>query len=567
MKIKTLCVLLLSWPLVLVAQGGFNFTGRVSLQTLNIQYDEKSDIKPDSIPDDQYAKGTLIPGLHQRLNIALFGRSQNYDITLLSDLKNNPWDQLNSFNRVDRLTLNVRHGRNELILGDFFQSGSELFVQSREIRGFKLALEAGNHFYYRVELLGGQAQRALAVGSRLPNQYHQYENSGQYERYLGAAQLTFGRQGRFELGARYLWAKDNENSIPDAITEPLTNQLAGVVGHLIMWRKRVKWFFDANFSRKDTLSAQNVTDLAYRAGLDLRLGHWKMILYKQYLGYDYYSAGYPFLQTDRDGYVLNSVFNIPQKLAISLQAEHYFDNLKDFENRPRTQTNSAILGFTTMIPHFPELTLKFRYRDDNSNTVLDSIKTDKQYMGIEGRVSFGSLKNRLSLSAIYLNLDDQSVLRAGSPLGTDQLIASINFYTRPHNRLFISGGSVFSQLKLTNDQSNLNSYTFASGRWDVIPARLRSEFNVSFIYNDAANGGYQDMLSDYNQITSSFSLEYFFNARISLKAIVGNDFRHMRYSLDAAQMVIANPDYGPTYFNGYESYSGIKYGMELNWLF
>lgn len=567
MKQSAFYLVILLMASLLLAQGAFNLTGRLSLQTLNISYDETSKIKPDSIPDDQYAKSTLVPGLQQRLNLALFGRSRHFDITLLSDLKNNQWDQLNSFNRVDRLTLNIRHGTNELILGDFFQSGSELFVQSREMRGLKLALEYGQQVYYKIELIGGQAQRPFSVGSRLPEQYHQYETSGQYQRFLYAGQLRLGKWERFELGAKFLWAKDKQNSVNQAISEPLTNKLAGMDGYLILWKKRLKWFFDANYSRKDTLSAQNVTDLAYRAGFDLRLGHFKMILYKQRLGYDYYSAGFPYLQNDRDGFVLNSVYNFPQKFALSLEGEHYFDNLKNFKNQPRTTTNTAILGITTMITNFPELSLKFRYRDDRSNTILDTVKTDKTYLGVETRISLGSMTNRLSLSAIYLDLNDQSVLQAGSPLGTKQLISSLNFYTRPHNRLFVSGGTVFSQLKLSNDQSNINSYTFASGRWDVIPARLRAEFNLSFIYNDAANGGYQDMLSDYSQINTTFSLEYFFTQQISLKAIAGNDFRDMRYSLQDAQMVISDPDYGPTYFNGYETYHGLKYGMELNWIF
>ncbi|EHO41402.1 hypothetical protein Calab_1786 [Caldithrix abyssi DSM 13497] len=567
MKTSLMCLIFLVVPMMLLAQGNFNITGRVSLQTLNVSYDEKSSLKPDSIPDDQYAKSTLIPGLQQRLNLALFARSRHYDITLLGDLKNNQWDRLDNFQRVDRLTLNIRRGRNEMILGDFFQSGSDLFVQSREMRGFKLAIESGKTYYYKVELIGGQSQKPLAVGDRLPMQYRQYETSGQFQRYLGAAQVKTGKWEKFEVGLKFLWAKDNEKSIEEAISEPLTNQLLGLDGQLYLWKKRVKWFFDANLSRKDTLSAQNVTDLAYRAGFDLRLGHFKMILYKQYLGYDYYSAGYPYLQTDRDGFVLNAVYNFPQKFALSLEGERYFDNLKDFKDRPRTTTNSAIVGITSMHSHFPEVTLKFRYRDDRSNTVLDSVKTDKLYMGLEGRISFGSMNNRLSLSAIYLDLDDRSILQAGAPLGTKQFISSVNFYLRPHNRLFISGGSVFSRLQLSNDQQNINSYTFTSGRWDVIPVRLRAEFNLSFIYNDAANGGYQDMLSDYNQLASSFSLEYFFNTRISLKAIVGNDFRDMRYSLDQARLVINDPDYGPTYFNGFESYNSLKYGMELNWIF
>ncbi len=563
----SLLILLITLPVLLGAQGGFNLTGRISLQTLNVSYDEQSQLKPDSIPDDQYAKSPLIPGLRQRLNIALFGRARNFDITLLGDLKNDSWNQLNSIKRVDRLTLNIRSGLNEFVLGDFFESGSELFVQSREVRGAKLYLESGSDLYYQTNIIAGEVQRAFDMGDRLPDMYHQYENSGQYRRYMAAGLFRLGKRDRFQIGLKYLWAKDDQKSIEQSISEPLTNQNAGLDGFLYVWKQHLKLFFEGNISRKDTLSAKNVTDNAYRSGIDFRYGHFKFVGFKQRLGYDYFSAGYPYLQNDRDGFVVNSAYNFPQKFVLTFEGEHYRDNLNNLKNQPRTKTRIAAVGITTTIKNFPEIAVKYRYRDDRSNTVLDSVRTDKLYNGIEGRITFGSINNRFSLSAMYLDLDDKSVLQAGSPLGTGQLIASTNFYTRPSNLLFLSGGVVFSRLTLSNEQSNTNIYTYGSGRWDIIPAKLKLETTISFIYNDAANGGYQDMLSDYAQINSMFSLEYFFNSQISLKALAGNDYRDMRYGLDVAREVISDPDYGPTYFNGFESYNGLKYGLELNWIF
>ncbi len=560
-------LIVLTVPALLWAQSGFNLTGRISLQTMNVQYDQTSRIKPDSIPASQYAKAPLIPGLQQRLNIALFGRTKSMDITLLGNLKNNAWDQLNSFKRVDRLSLNIRMGVNELILGDFFENGSDLFVQSREVRGLKLHLENTGPWYYQLHFTGGQIQRALDIGERLPGLYHQYETSGRYRRYMAAGILRFGKRDRFNVGVRALWGKDDPKSIQNSISEPLTNRAYGAEGFLYLWQRHLKFFFEGNLSRKDTLSARNVTDNAYRAGIDFRYKRFKIVGYKQRLGYDYYSLGYPYLQTDRDGFVLKSAYNFINKFALTFEGEQYRDNLNHEATRPVTKTHIGILGFTTMFPRFPQISLKFRYRDDRSNTILDTVKTDKTYQGLEGRISFGSLNNRLSLSSIYLDLNDKSVLQAGSPLGTHQLINSLNFYSRPNGRLFLSGGAVLSLLKLTNGQTNTNAYVYTSGRWDIIPARLKAEGNLSYIYNDAAHGGYQDMLSDYAQIVSLFSLEYFFNSKISLKALAGNAYRDMRYSTAQALQVIADPDYGPTYFNGYESYNGLKYGLELNWIF
>ena len=90
---------------------------------------------------------------------------------------------------------------------------------------------------------------------------------------------------------------------------------------------------------------------------------------------------------------------------------------------------------------------------------------------------------------------------------------------------------------------------------------------MTIILNDADNGGTQDILSDYYQVNGEISFEYFFSNQVSFKVLTGTDKRNYKYSNSNALEIIANPDYGPTYFNGFESYSGLIVGGELNWIF
>ena len=83
MRIR-LNILIALLPCLVMAQSGINVTGRVSLRTLYTDYDEVSKIKPDSIPDKQYAKTSTIPGLQEALNIALFARTRKLDISFLT---------------------------------------------------------------------------------------------------------------------------------------------------------------------------------------------------------------------------------------------------------------------------------------------------------------------------------------------------------------------------------------------------------------------------------------------------------------------------------------------------
>jgi len=568
-RLKTLLLILL--PVLLVAQSGLNVTGRVSLRTINTGYDETSKLKPDSISADQYAKTTVIPGLEEALNLAIFARTSSLDITLLGDLRNNQWNQLNSFQNINRLSLTAHFGQNEIILGDFFDSGSEFFIQSREVRGSKMKFRWNNLWasssYAESKFSGGLIQKSFGIGARLRDLYHQYENAGQYRRYFGSAVLHLGDSRYFDIGLKYLYGKDDAQSVSESINEPLTNSNLGGSALVYLWKKHIQLFGEGYYSRKDTLSAQGINDHAYKAGFDFRYNQFKLIAFYQRLGYDYFSAGYPFLQNDRKGLRLNSGYYIPQVISLSFEGEQYSDNLRQDSFTPTVQTRFAKAGFTTHFKNWPEFSLKARFRDDNSDVILDTVKTQKISRGLEGGLAYGFNSNRISASILYINLDDKSVLVSGSPLGTKQLIGSLNFYTRPGNGVFISGGSVYSSLKLTNGQENKNIYAYISGRWDIIARKLKFEGSLNFISNDAAHGGNLDMLSDYNQFGSEFSFEYFFNSNISFKLIGGKNFRHMGYSQDDALLVIADPDYGPLFFNSYESYDSMRYGAELNWIF
>ncbi len=567
----TYLIVLMIVPALLWGQSSLNVTGRVSLRTIQNSYDEKSEIKPDSIPDKDYAKTFIVPGLEQRLNMALFARTAKLDLTLLGDIRNNDWDQLNSMNRIERLTLSARFDKNEIVLGDFFDSGSEFFVQSREVRGLKADFRFSNLWnsssYLQTKISSGQVQKPYGIGARLPVLYNQYENAGQYRRYFTSALVRLAVEQQFEIALKYLYAADDSASVDEAINEPLTNQTAGLSGLLYLWEKRIQLFAEGYVSNKDTLSAKNIGDHAYKGGFDLRYKQFKLLAYYQRLGYDYYSAGYPFLQNDRQGFKFVSAFRVPQVITFSIDGEQYDDNTGDDASRPVTTARLAETGFTTHFKNLPELTIKWRFRDDNSNTIMDSIKTEKISRGLEAGLSYGFDSHRFSLAAYFIDLDDHSVLLSGSPLGTSQFIASFNFYTRPANSLFISGGSVLSTLELTNKQENRNMYNYLSGRWDLFKRKLTLEWSLSYSMNSAENGGNQDLASDYSRLASEFSVEYFFTNNTSAKLIGGNDRRNMKYSNAEAMQVIADPDYGPLFFNGYEDYNNLKYGIELNWIF
>jgi len=572
-------------PMSVIAQKSFDLTGRVSLQVKQIEYDENSKILPDSISDEQYGKTSLIPGLQQSLNLSLFGRTQDLDMTLLADLTNNDWNKLdvNDYNSISRLSLDLRFYNNEFVIGDFFETGSEVFVQSREIRGLKYSTKIdelfGQYTYLSFNGFGGITQKAIKVGERLTGIYKQFETSGQFRRLLAAGDIKMGKTALFNLSFRYLQGKDDEGSIGESINRPLENMLLGSEANLFLWEQRIRLFGNFYQSRKDTLDAGSVDDNLYSGGFDFRYNNLKLILLYQRIGYNYYSMGYPFLENDKNGFKGNAVYYFPNIISLTTEMETYKNNLDDRNYIPTVSTNRFDGGFSTLFPKYPEFTFNFGLRTDLSDMILDrdslQVKTDKLTQKYEIKLGYQFGRTRLSLSATKLKLDDKSIIGSGStvdstqitPLGTDQFITTFNFYSQLTKFLFFSGGVVYSTLTLTNDQKNDNFYFYESNRWDIVPRKLKLETTMTAILNDAKNGGVSDYLSDYLQVNAQISLEYFFTDFISFKILGGTDSRTYKYTTPQATDVISNKDYGLTYFNANEEYSGLIFGGELNWNF
>jgi len=582
-SIKIYLIILL--PVILFSQSNFDITGRVSMRVENIDYDEDSKIKPDSISTDQYGKSNLIPGLQQSMNLSLFGRMQNFDFTLLSDLKNNDWNKLEfgNINSVDRASLNLRLYNHEMIIGDFYQSGNERFVQSREIRGLKYTTRIdealGQNTFIYINGLAGQTQKAIEVDDKLQSIYKQYETSGQYSRFLSAGNIKVGKSGLFDVSIKYLQAEDKKSSIKESINPALKNNLLGAESNLFFWSKKIRIFGEYFSSKKDTIDEGSVDDYSLTGGIDLVISNLKLLMLYQRIGFDYYTMGYPYLENNKEGFKAIAGYNISNQIIVNSDFEQYENNLNTDIYKPVTKTNILNVGFTTLLEDYPEFTFNYGLRTDKGDKVLDKdsleLSTDKISQKYEVKIAYKVNRSRLSLSATSLNLNDKSLIGSGlttdsslaSPLGTDQFICSFNFYSQASQNLFFSGGIVYSTLTLTNDQKNNNFYVYESNRWDIVPRKLKMESTITAIFNDAKNGGVQDYLSDYFQLNAQISFEYFFNNFVSLKLITGTDSRNFKYNNEEALQVIADPDYGPTFFNGNESYSSWLIGGEFNWNF
>ena len=369
----------------------------------------------------------------------------------------------------------------------------------------------------------------------------------------------------------YLYAQDQKESIDSSLSDPLGNQNIGFDAALFLWQNRLQLFGEGYFSTKDTIGFGSDNDYSYKTGADFRYNNFKLTGFYQRLGYNYYSAGYPFLLNDREGFRIQSAYSFPKLFIVNVDAEQYDNNLDDIEVTPTTTTRIAELSVTSALPKAPEITVLYGFRDDISDLLtienFGNSKTDKISRKYELRISQSFNINRVSLTTIYLDLDDNSLIPGGAPLGTEQFVGSLNFYLRPRTNFFISGGAVYSRLILTDSKESRNYFLYQSSRWDILPQKLVFESNINFSLNDSKNGGNDDLLNKFWQGDGRISLEYFFNTNFSLKLIGGTNMRQMDYSSREALEVLISPDVEPTFFNGNESYNALIYGAEINWIF
>jgi len=562
---------------MVLAQTGFDLTGRVSLRVQNTGYNQNSEIRPDSISTDQYSLTTLIPGLQQMLNISLFGRTSAMDFTFLADLKNNEWNRLklSDFNSIPRLSLYLHWNNQDLIAGDFFDSYSELFILSREVRGGKYRMQAddiwGKNSILEINILGGMVQKAIAEGSRSNGLYKQFETTGQYRRWMGAGIVKIGQQNYFDLTLNYLYGRDQESSIDTSLNFPLNNNVYGGSANFYLWADNLRLFAEYYQSSKDTLKSGQGKDQAYYGGFDLRYRTFNLIMLYEKLGAEYFTVGYPYLENDKRGIKGKMDYAFPAIIILNTDFEIFKDNLDKRSYQPTAAISLFNAGFTTLLPRWPELTLRYGLRTDLSKTIYDQddqrFKTDKTTTKLEGRLVFDLERNRFALSAIKLALKDRSLLGSILPLSTNQFITSLTFYSSALTDLFLSVGAVHSYMRLSNDQKNINLYVYETNRWNIIPRRLLLESTLTMIRNDASGGGTQDVLNDYFTLLGEISFEYFFNTQMSFKVIVGTDNKKYKYTLDEARQIITDPEYGPAYFNGSETYRALIVGGEINWIF
>ncbi len=157
-----------------------SFMGNV---TTGFRYYKATSSNPDGSLQTRYPEGpAAIDGFQPELQIFTSGRQQNADINLLVDLYGNQWVDLPLHVKKNMVNLSANYQAQHLVLGDFFENGSETSIAGRKITGLQYSGEfmpigRGSNLL-SFKLSGGETEVAKDTGDHDLSIYNNTVDSG-----------------------------------------------------------------------------------------------------------------------------------------------------------------------------------------------------------------------------------------------------------------------------------------------------------------------------------------------------------------------------------------------------
>jgi hypothetical protein len=444
-----LTLLLGSWSALHALPSGLAGNTTVSME--NVFYSDTQDT--DNVQQ-------LIDGVKVPVNLVLMGRQSGWDYNLVSNFYLNQWNENKVKFDLATLSLRGKLAGNDanFILGDTYFRKSPYTIMNRKIRGLSgqttlLRPTSGKDDLLALNFVLGQSKEAQDTGSHIANQnYRRIATTGTYRQYLGAGVLRGKPLPDLNVDATVLHAFDDSTSIK-AQTSGIKNTLFGAHFDYAFYKQQlvVDGLFDrSNYDDNilDNLAAKN--DNAFRAALDGRLENGlKFGGSFDYVGPQYFTAGYPYLENDRMGFGANLGYTKKGWWQAEAIFNDYVTNLADSANKHATRTDQIDLSAVTAWNKNPNLNAGYTFKRENSPELVDRTLVDRltHTVSIGADVSWEKLRGSFSVSEKLIADNSQLYIAVGSTVDstifakTNQLSFSTSLRYRPSARLTFMAGA------------------------------------------------------------------------------------------------------------------------------
>ncbi len=480
----------------------------------------------------------LYAGLQPEIQIFASGKQRGVDVNLLIDMHGNQWLKPNNYLRKNLFNLSFDYGDYSLVVGDFYESGSETSISGRHMTGLRLKGGRGDmgrgikRFEYN--LSAGESEHSRDVGEHSLDIYNDVVDSGMSVR----QQVTYVLSGsvrpvrNFLFSTRGIISRDQIDmplfrtpiSDPDA-PEPVSAQSGSIEGRLWLMDGALEVFANIDLGNHDTVPDNQRDDIAwykpeiraaysevfsllrtsddfsshfsFHSGVLAFVQGYRMGLSYMEISADYFSAGNPYLEPDKRilGYSIDK--NFSENLAAA--AEYQYERTMKSSNP--LDRNIVRLRTTYQIePHLPEFTVSYDMHlrnskrtqrmsytnDDDQVLFFDSTYTVADIgnlFSLEGRQSFdGGLSYSLRYQFLHdndmTNYPDSSLLDLGDGV-QHQVSGSLNYR---HDNLFRNRLQVRVATRTVNRDS-LQGISCRIGDWftlTVLPGKLNLTLGAEY---------------------------------------------------------------------------------------
>ena len=215
-------------------------------------------------------------GIQPELQFFANGRRGNADINLLMDLYSNQWLSTADYVGKNIFNLSMNYEQQSVVIGDFFESGSETSIPGRQLTGIKYSgkyMEMGRgEKRLEFKLAAGETEMAKDSGDHEIFVYNQSVDTGMSRR----QQITYIAEASFRptrlatVGARGIIAHDQtgkplfRKALSDpAALDPVVAQTGCITGSMYLLDQKLELFGEIDLGSADTIADSSDEEIVW----------------------------------------------------------------------------------------------------------------------------------------------------------------------------------------------------------------------------------------------------------------------------------------------------------------
>lgn len=231
--------------------------------------------KQSKYPGEETGGGSTA-GFQPEIQFFANGRRGDADINLLMDLYSNQWLSTASYLGKNMFNLSMNYAKQSLVIGDFYERGSETALSGRQLTGLKYT---GNYFdrgrgekRLRFKLTAGQTEVAKDSGDHEVFVYNQSVDTGMSirQQLTYVAELTFKPTRNSSVIARGIIARDQVDKpifstvlLDPAAPDPVISQTGCIAGTVSLLDNKLEVTAEIDLGSADTVVDSSSSEIAW----------------------------------------------------------------------------------------------------------------------------------------------------------------------------------------------------------------------------------------------------------------------------------------------------------------